>query len=179
VVAGVTTPPIVTGQTQVDPAFWLNAANAAVRRECGWHVAPVITETLTLDGRGGTRLLLPSQRIAALAAVTNDGEDVISRVRFSRRAGILTLASGWSEDVGSIEVTLTHGHPIEEVPDVAALIVALTKRAAAAGVSAVAQQGIGSASVRYAIGADGAPLSLPLLASEKAALAPFVLNWEP
>lgn len=174
-----TTPAIVTAQTQVNPAFWLNAANAAVRRACGWHVAPVITETLVLDGRGGTRLLLPSLRVSAVTRVLNDGVDVTARVRFSRSAGVLTLGSGWSTDVGSIEVTLEHGHPIEDVPDVAALIVTLTKRAAAAGAAAVAQQSVGSASVRYAVGADGAPISLPLLASEKEILAPYTLTWEP
>lgn len=173
-----TIPAIVTGQTQVDPAFWLRAANAAVRRECGWHVAPVITETLTLDGRGGTRLLLPSLRVHAVIRVLNDGEDVTARVRYSRRAGILTLPTGWSTDVGSIEVTLEHGHPIEDVPDIAALIITLTKRAAASGAT-IAQQNLGPAGVRYALGTDGAPLSLPLLASEKATLAPYTLAGEP
>jgi hypothetical protein len=179
VVAGVTIPAIVTADTQVNPAFWLNAANAAVRRECGWHVAPVITETLTLDGKGGTSLLLPSQRVIALGSVLNDGEDVTSRVRFSRTSGVLTLADGrWCDNVGSIVVTLTHGHTLEEVPDVAALIVTLTKRAAAAGVN-ITSQGIGPASVTYATGRDGAPISLPMLESEKATLAPFSLRGTP
>lgn len=169
--------PIVSGQTQVDPAFWLNAANAAVRRECGWHVAPVITETLTLDGRGGPTLLLPSQRVVAVTSAKNDGEDVTSRVRFSRSAGILTLASGWSTDVGSIEITLIHGFPVEDVPDVAALIVTLTKRAAAAGAGNIAQQAIGPASARYSADRDGAPLNIRLLQSEKDSLAPFKLTW--
>lgn len=171
------TPPIVTSQTQVNPQFWLNAANAAVRRECGWHVAPVITETLILDGRGGPTLLLPSQRVTAILSVKNEGEDVTSRVRFSRSAGVLTLASGWSTEVGSIEIELTHGHPIEDVPDVAALIVTLTKRAAAAGAGNIAQQAVGPASARYSVGGDGAPLNVRLLQSEKDSLAPFRLTW--
>jgi len=98
-------------------------------------------------------------------------------VRYSRRAGILTLASGWSCEVGSITVDLTHGYGITEVADVAALIVTLTKRAASSGL--IVQQSIGPASMRAATGRDGGALSLPLLASEKETLAPYKLNWGP
>lgn len=172
-----TSQPIVTGTTQVNPEFWLNAAHAAVRRECGWHVAPVITETLTLDGSGSRGLLLPSGRVVSIASVKNDGVDVTSAVRLSRRTGVLTLASRWTPELGAVEITFTHGYPVEEVPDVAALIVTLTSRAAATLRSNVAQQSIGGASVRYLTGADGGPLSLPLLESEKRTLAPYKLTW--
>lgn len=167
---------IVTAQTQVDPAFWLNAANQAIRAECGWHVAPIITEGFVLDGPGGTTLLVPSKRIRNVVSAVNDGEDVTDRVKFSRRAGILTLASEWSCDVGSIEVTLEHGYDVDEVPDVAGLVVTLTQRAAMGG---VVQQSIGSASVRYATGREGSALGVPLMQSEKDVLAPYRLNWGP
>lgn len=169
------TPPIVTSQTQVNPQFWLNAANAAVRRECGWHVAPVITETLILDGRGGPTLLLPSQRVTAVLSVKNDGEDVTGQVRFSRRAGVLTLASGWSTEVGSIEIELTHGHPIEDVPEIAALIVTLTKRAAVGGT--VVSQSVGPFAQRVGTTRDGTPAALPLLDLERELLAPYRITW--
>lgn len=168
---------IVTAATQVNPAFWLNAANQAIRTECGWHVAPIITEELVLDGPGGTVLLVPSKRVRSIISATSDGVDVTADVKFSRRAGVLTLASGWSCDVGSIELTMLHGHTAEEVPDVAALIVTLTKRAATAG--AIVQQSIGSASVRLATGRDGLAAGVPLFESEKDVLAPYRLNWGP
>lgn len=170
-------PGIVTAQTQVNPQFFLNAATRAIRAHCGWHVAPIITETLELDGSGGTTLLLPSQRVRSLVKVTNNGNDVTDEVRYSRRAGILTLASGWSTEVGSISVELEHGYEVDEVPDVAALIVSLTKRASDGGL--VAQQSIGGASVRYTTGRDGGVHSLPLLDSEKSTLAPYALHWGP
>lgn len=172
---GVAIPGIVTADTQVNPAFWLNAANQAIRNHCGWHVAPIITETLELDGRGSTTLLLPSKRVHAIEKVLNDGIDVTEKVKFSRRAGILTLASGWSRDVGSIEVTLRHGYELTEVADVAALIVTLTKRAATAGL--VVQRSVGGASQRLATSKDGGVLGIPLLESEQAVLAPFVITW--
>lgn len=169
--------PIVRASTQVNPAFWLAAANQAIRTECGWHVAPVITEELVLDGRGGRDLLVPSKRVREVISAKSDGLDVTDQVRFSRRAGVLTLASGWSCEVGSIELTIRHGYETDEVADVAALIVTLTRRAAAGG--AVVQQAVGSASMKLATGRDGAALSVPLMESEKLTLEPYKLNWGP
>ncbi|MCB8043641.1 hypothetical protein JM654_03880 [Microbacterium oxydans] len=173
-----TIPAIVTAQTQVDPR------SGSARR------TPLCVANADGTSRRSSPKLpswtagaehacsLPSLRVHAVIRVLNDGEDVTARVRYSRRAGILTLPTRWSTDVGSIEVTLEHGHPIEDVPDVAALIVTLTKRAAASGAT-IAQQNLGPAGVRYALGTDGAPLSLPLLASEKATLGPYALAGEP
>lgn len=169
--------PIVTAATQVDPAFWLNAANQAIRTECGWHVAPIITEELVLDGPGGTALLVPSKRVRSIISAVSDGRDVTADVKFSRRAGVLTLASGWSCDVGSIELTIEHGYAIEEVDDVAALVVTLTKRAATSG--SIVQQSIGSASVKLAVGRDGSVPGVPLLESEKTILDAHRLTWGP
>ena len=174
---GVAIDPIVSATTQVDPAFWLNAANQAIRTECGWHVAPIITEELVLDGPGGHNLLVPSKRVREVVSAKNDGVDVTEQVKFSRRAGVLTLASGWSCDVGSIELTIRHGYNLDEVADVAGLIVTLTKRAAASGT--VVQQSVGSASVRLATARDGSVAGVPLFESEKAILAPYKLNWGP
>ena len=170
--------PIVDASTQVDAGFWLNAAQAAVRRECGWHVAPIITESLVLDGAGGRDLLVPSLRVRELVSVRNDGVDVTGEVRFSRRAGVLSLSSGWSCEVGAVEVEMEHGFAVDEVPDVAALIVTLTKRAASSYQNGpVAQQAIGSANVRFFAGKDGGAVSVPLLQSEKDLLAPYRLTW--
>lgn len=167
---------IVAEATQIDSPFWLAAAHGAIRDYCRWHVAPVITETLTLDGRGGKTLLIPSQRVEALDTVLNDSVDVTEQVKFSRRAGVLTLDSGWSSEVGGIEVTLRHGYPVDEVPAVAGLIVALTKRAAQSG-GVVASQAVGPANVRYITGSDGSTPGLQLFGQEQAALEPYRLNW--
>ncbi|UOE45477.1 hypothetical protein [Agromyces larvae] len=160
-----------------DAAFWIDAAHGAVRRYCGWHVAPLITELLELDGTGGRRILLPSLRVVALVKVVNDGRDVTDTVRFSRRSGFLSLKSGcWSDEPGTVEVTLTHGYDLAEVPEVAALIDVLAKRAST-NQGAVVQQSIGPASVRVATGGDGGAVSIPLLESEKELLAPYRLTW--
>lgn len=167
-------PAIVGPQTQITPALFLSAANNAVRRECGWHVAPSVTETLTLDGSGGRVLLLPSGRVTAVASVVADGADVTAGVGWSA-SGVLELTNGrrFSRRFRSVVVTLTHGYELDDVPDVAALIIKLARRAQDSG-TVVAQSTLGS-SVSYSQ-AGGAPLALPLLQGEKDLLAPYRIH---
>lgn len=171
-----TIPNIVDGTTQVDPEFFLNAANRAIRAYCGWHVAPIITETLTLDGNGDRTLLLPSLRIREIITATSDGVDVTDRVRVSKRAGMIEIGGCWSRKLGGIEIELEHGYELDEVPDVAVLILNIAKRASSQRF--VASQAVNGASVSY-LTAGGAPLSVPLLQIEKDALEPYKLNWGP
>lgn len=164
--------PIVTPSTAISEQFWLNAAHGAVRRECGWHVAPVLEETLTLDGSGGPALLLPSMRVVELFEVTNAGALVDVDLIDTSQAGILELQRGtWTRRRGRVVITLRHGYRLDEVPEVAALIATLTRRAASAP-GIVASQSVNGASVSY-LTAGGAPLSISLLQIEKDLLAPY------
>lgn len=170
------TEPIVSASTQIDSAFWLNAAHGAVRRECGWHVAPVIEETLVLDGSGGDALLLPSGRVIELIEVLNDGVDVTSNVDASK-SGVLELQCGrWTRRLGRVSVKLRHGYAADEAPEVAALIATLARRGGSAP-GIVASQSVNGASVAY-LTAGGAPLSISLLQIEKNTLDPYRLVWE-
>ena len=67
-----TLPPLADLPVGTDEAAWLAACDA-VRGYCEWHIAPSVTETLTLDGPGGSVLHLPSAHVTAVASVTNDG----------------------------------------------------------------------------------------------------------
>ena len=52
----------------------------AARRFCGWHVTPVQTDTdRVLDGPGSRLLRLPTLRLNALTAVTEDGTELDMR----------------------------------------------------------------------------------------------------
>jgi hypothetical protein len=168
-------PDIVASGTLLDAGFWLNAAQASVRRYCGWHVAPSLAETVTVDAYGGRTLLLRTKHLTDLASVLVDGEDITSRVRWSQ-AGVLTLRAGsWPDDVGAVTVTLTHGYAVDEVSDLAAMIATIAKRASSQP-GIVASQSVNGASVSF-LTAGGAPLSVPLLGIEKEALDPYRLNW--
>lgn len=161
---GVPLEPIVSAQPALSPAFWMNAANAAIRSECGWHVAPIITETLTLDGSGGVNLLLPSRRVRSVLRALNNGVDVTTDVHSSGN-GILELPTGWTRHLGAVEIEIIHGYAVAEVADVAGVIAAAATR----GGGMIRNQSVASGSVGYAI--------VELLESEKRKLDPYRLNW--
>jgi hypothetical protein len=168
-------PPIVGGTTVINAEFWLNAAHGAVRRFCGWHVAPVIDETITLDGSGGKDILLPSLRVVQLLSVLNDGVNVTAQVDTSR-AGILRLTTGcWTSRLGRVTVTLSHGYELDEVPEVAAIIAGVAKRGPNSGRVEASESANGSS--RGGVVDRGAPISIPLTLTEQEALAPYRLEW--
>lgn len=168
-------PPIVGNTTVINADFWLKAAHGAVRRFCGWHVAPVIEETITLDGSGGRDALLPSLRVVQLVSVLNDGADVTASVDTSK-AGILRLPSGkWTDRLGRITVSLRHGYDLDEVPEVAAIIAGVAKRGPNSGRVDASEAVNGSS--RGGVLDRGAPLSIPLTLTEQETLSTYRLEW--
>lgn len=176
--------PIVTltnGALPDSPQFWLDAAHAAVRRFCGWHVAPVITEELTLDGNGSRSILLPSNRVTAITSVVEDGTPVTD-FDWSESGALEKVGGSWSRRKRSLVVTLTHG--FDEASDVAGIISGIAARSMAAKDGALSQRAGSMAVTRGASGSGrgssgGAAVSLPLLATEKEQLAPYLLVWGP
>lgn len=98
----------------------LDAALFAARREVGWHVSPVITETMNFDGPGGYKLRLPTMRIVKVDSITNDGNTVdLTTVTPSAEVGwLLVMTTGcWSTKWAGITITLDHGFTAAEAPD--------------------------------------------------------------
>ena len=133
-------------------------ALAAVRKYCGWHVAPVHTaEGFVLDGMGGHILSLPTMQLLDLIAVTDD--DVIldpdTELDWSE-LGLVVKKSGarWSKRYGSIRVTMTHGFAqvpgdwraaVLRIVDRAAVTVGVPGDAAGAGPYSISVSAPGSA----------------------------------
>lgn len=84
------------------------AESAAMRRLCGWHIAPRATLTVTLDGDGGQMLMLPTLRLNAQPQVTVDGKNV-SDFTWSAR-GMLKREAAWPDDLGNITVVFDSGY---------------------------------------------------------------------
>lgn len=162
------------GEEDVDAQLWLHAAEAAIRRYCGWHIAPSLTTTLTLDGDGTRLLRLPTLHLTELTELTLDGHDALAEATWSQRGMVeLTGRRHFPDQLGSIRITMTHGWDPTEVPDVIALILTIARRGASQ--PAVASQAVNGASVSY-FSIGGAPLSIPLLRTEKEALAPYTIR---
>jgi hypothetical protein len=130
------------------PATQVAAAQAGVRAICGWHIAPQVTETVVLDGDGGTLLMLPTLKLVSVAQVrdlTRSEPAAIEGWRWSS-AGMLYRSSGWPSGLGAVEVTMTHGYdecPPELLPEIAARALTTTRD------QTITQESLGSRSVSY------------------------------
>lgn len=108
-------------KTAPETAQLLERGLAAVRRYCGWHVAPATTDavTLTIDGPGGRLLRLPTLRLIVDDdfAITEEGVELDVADLYVSERGMVTKKSGafWSHKFGAITVTMNHGY--DDAPD--------------------------------------------------------------
>lgn len=103
-------------------------AQGAIRRYCGWHIAPEVTETITLDGSGSKHLWLPSLHVTDVSEVTDLG-DVVDTDDYDWSAnGYIQRRSGcWTYRARQVTVTLTHGYS-EIPPELVGVAVAVASR---------------------------------------------------
>ena len=114
----------------VDPAA------GHVRALCGWHVAPVVTETVTVETGASSVVLLPSLRVVSVAEVRDEDGNVLTGWKV-RPNGVLRIPGGWPD---VIEVDLKHGH--ESCPsELAAVVAEHARRVSAGGVKAESLSG--------------------------------------
>lgn len=171
-------PIVTTGQLDAyltgDPQSALDAATAAVRAYCGWHVAPPATETVAVDADGYT-VLLPSLRITAVSSVTVDGAPLGADAFEWSAAGILRLTAS-ARGFRKVEVAMTHG--FDTAPDVAAVIFAVAARAIASP-SGVVRAQVGQVSETYTQTGANQAGGVALLDAEMATLDRYKLPPRP
>lgn len=150
------------------------AATRAVRAFCRWHVAPVVTETVTLDGLGGADLALPSLRVVEVLAVRALGGVTWPATAYRLAAGGLLALGGWRWDAGygAVEIDIRHGYEREDVPDVVQIILTAAARDLASPTGAIREQA-GSVSVAPTLVGTNAAGGVTLLDHERADLAPY------
>ena len=95
---------------ELDPEA-VRAAEKLVQSYCGWHIAPSTAETLTLDGKGGDTLVLPSLYVTAVASIVADGVTLAASAYEWSKSGLVKRVYGsWPRKYRSIAITLTHGY---------------------------------------------------------------------
>lgn len=108
------------------PADIVEGAGGSIRNDAGWHIAPVVTETVTVDGAGwGALLHLPTLKIVAVAAVRVYVDGAFEARTGWRIAGsgMLHHPDGWPYGPAGVEVDLSHGYdafPTDLIPILAA-----------------------------------------------------------
>lgn len=129
----------------------VSAAAESVRAEAGWHIAPVVTETMAGVSQGGTVLLIPSLRytVTAVRDVTASPAETITDY-VDRGSGILHRDRGWVTG-HRYEVDATHGYA--GCPP--ALLPVIAHRASAMRSPAGGNVRLGSLSLGSTGGAEG------------------------
>ena len=121
----------------VDRDAW-GAACAAVRAYCGWHVAPSVTEDVTVDGSGSSVQVLPTLHLTALHSITNDGS-AVAEPEWSA-SGMVRRGGCWTSRWRGVTARITHGYdacPLEVLDIVAEMVASAPSRS----VSSVASGG--------------------------------------
>lgn len=154
------------------------AATRAIRDYCGWHVAPVITATLTLDGTGTGTVLLPSRRVVDVLSVKVDGQELEATAYEWSADGLLRRRRGcWPDRYRGLAVGLKHGFDDDTV--LSTVVASIVARIRMDPSGMLASQGAGTQRVafggRQATGGGG----VGLLGTEKELLAPYKVTWGP
>lgn len=87
------------------------AAIGEIRGYCGWHIAPSVTETVTLDGSASGVILLPTLRLTAAPTVVSvDGTTVeAENLQWSER-GVVRFLRHATTKLRGVVMTITHGY---------------------------------------------------------------------
>jgi hypothetical protein len=161
-----------TARTVMD----LDAASSVIRGVCRWHIFPAVTETLVMDGPGTPVLMLPTQQLSALTALSEtlrgSGEtamalDVDDDVEWSA-AGLIWRHDRrcWTSRARGITATVTHGFAMAP-HELVRLTLDVAKRAAS-NPAGLRRSQVGQRAEDY-----GSPSSVPLLLDEMSVLDPY------
>lgn len=156
----------------------LDAAVAAIRRYCRWHVAPQRTETFVVDGTGDS-LRVPSLRLLTVVGVAERvdgsfGASTTAGITWSA-SGLVARPSGFCAGFGRWAAHVTHGYDVGDVPDVVMVVAQLAarmQRAIDASGASIAEEQVGEYRYRLADKAIVAPGSgVGMTSAEEAWLA--------
>lgn len=150
----------MTGSRYADATYALEAASAAIRDWCGWHIYPSVECTFTCspyDRITGTRsrfINLPSMLVTDISSVTEDGAELSSGKWEGWDDGLLKRC-GFAFWGDSVEVVFTSGY--SSVPASLAQAVACVAETVLQSLpDGVASETAGNVSISYKTDASSA-----------------------
>lgn len=139
------------------PQSRVDAAVSRLRKIAGWHIAPQLTETLTLDGSTTKLLVLPTLQLVDVVEIrdVSGTTPVVLGDWRAATAGLIKRRCGWPWGFRAVEVDVVHGYE-ETPPDLFDVVAGLCQLMLTD--PEVAQESLGSWSVttRDALGASRA-----------------------
>lgn len=155
------------GDARVAPA--IKAASAAIRNYCGWHVAPALACSVTVDGEPGD-VWLPTCALVSVESATVDGAEV--EVTAHTRRGRVRLARKTC-GLGNVTIGFVAGFDAEALPDLVSIVADRVVDAISLTTYGVASESAGGVSVTYSASALARAASAKLPDDVKAALTPY------
>ena len=152
----------------------LKGASAAIRRYCRWHVAPVITETMTLDGPGGSLLRLPTLHLVEITSLTERGTALdVDDLEWSHRGMVRRRNGCWTDRFRGIVAVVEHG--FDDADDIKQIVQQVVANAIASPLGATSESA-GALSVSWSTTAPGVSGGLSLLERDLATLSMYRLE---
>jgi hypothetical protein len=151
----------------------LDGASAAIRRYCGWHITPNVTETLILDGPGGRLLSLPTLYLTDVVSLVNYETTLASTdYRWSEDGSVKKKYGCWTDEFRAITAGISHGYDAWDVADIARVAMAVVIREMSSPTGATREQA-GAVSISWAVTAPGVSGGIALLQHERDILDHF------
>lgn len=152
-----------------DAQFRLKAAQAAIRRECGWHVMPNVALSGVINSRGGTVIRLPARHVTSIESLTDRDGNKLAYAYDPETGLVESLSGGFPVGVAAIRYEIHAGY--NEAPDVQQVLISAAKRAGMSPVGLVKSQSTNGSSASFD--------AVSLMQDEKDKLKPYRLGGLP
>lgn len=152
-----------------DAQFRLKAAQAAIRRECGWHVMPNMALSGVINSRGGTVIRLPARHVTSIESLTDRDGNKLAYAYDPETGLVESLSGGFPAGIAAIRYEIHAGY--NEAPDVQQVLISAAKRAGMSPIGLVTSQSTNGSSASYD--------AVSLMQDEKDKLKPYKLGGLP
>lgn len=152
-----------------DAQFRIKAAQAAIRRECGWHVMPNAALSGVINSRGGTVIRLPARHVTSIESLTDRNGNKLAYAYDPETGLVESLSGGFPAGVAAIRYSIHAGY--DDAPDVQQVLISAAKRAGMSPLGLVTSQSTNGSSASYD--------ALSLMQAEKDKLKPYRLGGLP
>lgn len=152
-----------------DAAFRLRAAQAAIRRECGWHVMPNTALSGVINSCGGTVIRLPARHVTSIESLTDRDGNKLAYAYDPETGLVESLSGGFPAGIAAIRYEIHAGY--DDAPDVQQVLISAAKRAGMSPIGLVTSQSTNGSSASYD--------AVSLMQDEKDKLKPYKLGGLP
>lgn len=152
-----------------DAQFRIKAAQAAIRRECGWHVMPNVALSGVINSRGGTVIRLPARHVTSIESLTDRDGNKLAYAYDPETGLVESLSGGFPVGVAAVRYEIHAGY--NEAPDVQQVLISAAKRAGMSPLGLVTAQSTNGSSASYD--------AVSLMQDEKDKLKPYKLGGLP